>query len=150
LQGVRSLSQALRPPMLEEFGLLAVLQELANGPADQRGISVRFEVRGTSRRLSPDVELALFRIVQEALTNISKHAQATEGVIEVEFSPDTIKLRISDNGQGFELPATTDDFAYSGKLGLTGMRERAKLVDGTLKIWSELGKGTTLLLEVYH
>ena len=150
LRGVRSLSQALRPPMLEEFNLLTVLQGLANDLADQRGIRVRFDVRGTPRRLSPDVELALFRIVQEALTNIGKHAQATESRLEVEYGPGKVKLRVSDNGQGFELPPMIDDFAYSGKLGLTGMRERAKLIDGNLTIRSEQGKGTTLILEVLH
>ena len=150
LLGVRSLSQALRPPMLEEFGLLATLQELANDLADKSGINVQFDVRGTTRRLLPDVELALFRIVQEALTNIGRHAQATQGGLEVEFSTEKVKVRISDNGQGFELPPVIDDFAYSGKLGLTGMRERAKLIDGTLTIRSDLEKGTILVLEVPH
>jgi len=150
LREVRSLSQALRPSMLEDLGLLSSLQGLANDLADQRGISVRFEVQGTPRRLSPDVELALFRIVQEALSNVGKHAKATEARLEVEFSPDKFKLTISDNGQGFELPLVIDDFAYLGKLGLTGMRERAKLIDGNLTIQSEQRKGTTLLLEVSH
>ncbi|MFC1930231.1 sensor histidine kinase, partial [Chloroflexota bacterium] len=113
-------------------------------------INVQFDVRGTTRRLLPDVELALFRIVQEALTNIGRHAQATQGGLEVEFSTEKVKVRISDNGQGFELPPVIDDFAYSGKLGLTGMRERAKLIDGTLTIRSDLEKGTILVLEVPH
>jgi len=150
LGGVRTLSQALRPPMLEEFGLLATLQELVNDLADKSGVNVRFDVRGTTRRLLPDVELALFRIVQEALSNVSKHAQATECNLVMEFSTEKVKVRISDNGQGFELPPVIDDFAYSGKLGLTGMRERAKLIDGTLTIRSDLEKGTTLVLEVPH
>ncbi|MFC2059615.1 PAS domain S-box protein [Chloroflexota bacterium] len=150
LLGVRCLSQALRPPMLEEFGLLATLQELANDLADNNGINVQFDVRGTTRRLLPDIELAMFRIVQEALTNIGRHAQATQGRLEVEFSTEKVKVRISDNGQGFELPPVIDEFAYSGKLGLTGMRERAKLIDGTLTIWSDLEKGTILVLEVPH
>lgn len=150
LLGVRSLSHALRPPMLEDLGLLSTLQGLANDLADQRGISALFGVRGTSRRLSPDIELALFRIVQEALTNVGKHAQATQVELEMEFSPEKVTLRVSDNGRGFELPPVTDGLVYSDKLGLTGMWERTKLIDGNLMIWSEPGKGTTLVIEVPH
>jgi len=150
LRGVRSLSQALRPSILEDMGLLSALQGLSNDLADQRGISVRFEVQGTPRRFSTDVELALFRIVQEALSNVSKHAQATKCNLKVEFSPKKVKLKVNDDGQGFELPPVMDEFAYSGKLGLTGMWERAKLIDGTLTVWSKPGEGTTLVLEVPH
>ncbi|MFC1966023.1 PAS domain S-box protein [Chloroflexota bacterium] len=148
LQGVRSLSQALRPPMLEELGLLAALQELSDDLVSQQGISSEFELKGTPRRLRPDLELALFRIAQEALSNVGKHAQANKCLLSVEFSPDKTKLTISDNGCGFEVPAVVDDFAYSGKLGLTGMRERAKLIGETLVISSQPGKGTTVVLEV--
>ncbi|MFC1977214.1 PAS domain S-box protein [Chloroflexota bacterium] len=149
LRGVRFLSQALRPPMLEELGLLAALQELADDLLCQQEILAEFEVQGAPRRLLPDMELALFRIAQEALSNVGKHARATECSLKVEFSPEKIELRISDNGQGFEVPAVVDDFVYSGKLGLTGMRERAKLIDGTLTISSQPGRGTTVVLEVH-
>jgi len=148
LQGVRSLSQALRPPMLEELGLLAALQGISDDLASQQRISAQFEVKGTPRRLLPDTELALFRIAQEASNNIGKHSQATESVFELEFSPRKVKLRISDNGQGFEPPTVADDSAYSGKLGFIGMRERAELVSGILTISSEPGNGTTVVLDV--
>jgi signal transduction histidine kinase len=147
LRGVRSLSQALRPSMLEELGLLAALRGLTDDLVSQQGIAAQFVVQGTPRRLPPDIELALFRIAQEASSNIGKHARATECAVSVEFSPGNIKLRISDNGQGFELPAALDDYAYSGNLGLVGMQERAKLINGALTIWSQLGKGTTIVLE---
>lgn len=148
LRGVRSLSQALRPLMLEEFGLLAALQGLISDLNQQYGINAQFDAPGTPRRLSPDVELALFRIAQEALSNIWKHARATACTLEVEFNLEKAILKISDNGQGFDLPKVMDDLARSGKLGLTGMEERARLIGGTLTIWSKPGKGTTLVLEV--
>ena len=134
--------------MLEEFGLIATMDYLANELTEQRGVKVRFIVQGTTRRFSPDVELALFRIVQEALTNIGKHSEATEGELRVVFLPEKVKITIRDNGRGFELSPIAEDFAYPGKLGLNGMRERAKLIDGTLTILSEPGKGTTVVLVV--
>jgi two-component system sensor histidine kinase DegS len=148
LLGIRSLSHALRPPMLEEFGLVRTLRGLADDLAEQHGMTVHFEVQGTPRRLSFDVELALFRIVQEALTNIGKHSQATEGRIELVFGPGKVNLMIRDNGLGFDLSTVTSNSAYSGRLGLIGMRERANLIHGTLTIWSEPGKGTSVILEV--
>jgi len=105
-------------------------------------------VQGIVRRLSPDVEITLFRIAQEALNNVSKHSQATECRLEAEYSPNKVRLIISDNGQEFDLPGTIEEFASSGKLGLVGMQERAKLIDGTLTIWSGSGRGTTLVLEI--
>jgi len=148
LRGVRSMSQALRPPMLEEFGLVSALQGLVNELNTQHGIDARLEVQGIVRRLSPDVEITLFRIAQEALNNVSKHSQATECRLEAEYSPNKVRLIISDNGQEFDLPGTIEEFASSGKLGLVGMQERAKLIDGTLTIWSGSGRGTTLVLEI--
>ena len=147
-QGVRYLSRALRPPMLEELGLLEALRCLSSDVADQYGITVHCKVLGTPRRLTPETELMLFRIAQEALSNVGKHARATEALVQIEFSVERVKLLISDNGQGFELPQGTDVAAFSGKMGLLGMQERARLVDGTLKVQSGLGKGTTLTLEV--
>jgi two-component system, NarL family, sensor histidine kinase DegS len=148
LKGVRSLSQAMRPPMLEEVGLLAALQGIANELARQQAITVNFEVKGIPQRLSPDIELTLFRIAQEASTNISKHSRATKCMFQLLFRPEKIQLRISDNGQGFEGSTTEDESTYSGKLGLIGMRERAKLVGGFLTILSKPGKGTTVVFEI--
>jgi len=150
LRGVRTLSQDLRPTILDELGLLVAIEGLANDLAEKHDLKVGFDVRGTPRRLSSDTELALFRIVQEALTNIGKHARASRFELDVEFGTDNITLKISDNGRGFHVPPVIDDFAYSDKLGLTGMRERAKLIDGTLSIISKPGQGTNIILEVTH
>jgi len=148
LLGVRSVSRALRPPMLEDLGLLAALQGLTDDLISQQGIGTQFNVQGIPRRLAPDVELALFRIAQEALSNVGKHSQATECRVDVEFSLGKIELRISDNGQGFELPARTDESASPINLGLIGIQERAKLIGGSISISSQPGKGTNIILEV--
>jgi two-component system sensor histidine kinase DegS len=90
----------------------------------------------------------LFRIVQEALSNIRRHAQASEVQVIAEFAEDRIKVTICDNGQGFELPGRLDDLPRSGKLGLAGMQERAQLLGGNIDVKSTLGKGTTVVIEV--
>jgi len=148
LLGVRSLSRALRPPMLEDLGLLAALQGLTDDLVSQQGISTLFDVQGEPRRLESDVELALFRIAQQALSNVGKHSQATECKVDVEFNPEKVKLSISDNGQGFELGARDKESASPMNLGLIGMQERAKLIDGSISILSQPGKGTNIILEV--
>jgi len=148
LRGVRSLSQAMRPPMLEEVGLVAALQGIANDMASQQEINAKFRVKGIPQRLAADVEITLFRIAQEASSNIVKHSHATECLFELAFTHDKVKLRISDNGRGFEVNTMAENSASSGKLGLVGMRERARLVNGGLTIASKPGKGTTVVLGI--
>ncbi|MFC2013908.1 PAS domain S-box protein [Chloroflexota bacterium] len=148
LEGVRDLSEALRPPMLEEFGLLASLSGLVNKLDDQQQIVARFDVEGTARRLTPDAEIAMYRVAQEALSNVKKHGEASECSLVMRYSPIKVVLEIRDNGRGFVLPKLADNLAYSGKLGLAGMQERTKLIGGKLTIKSRPGKGTVLRLEL--
>jgi two-component system sensor histidine kinase DegS len=105
-------------------------------------------VRGDRRRLSPEAELVLFRIVQEALNNAKRHSQASRVVTMVEFDGGRARITVEDNGQGFEVPDSTGDLVSTGKLGLIGMHERARLLGGTLTVRSELGKGTTVVVDV--
>jgi len=111
-------------------------------------VDTRIKVAGSPRRLSAEVELVLFRIAQEALRNVEKHSQATECVVKVAFSPKKVGLQVGDNGKGFQLPELLSDLATQGKLGLIGMQERATLLGGHLEVKSELGKGTTVRVEV--
>ncbi|MFC1904794.1 PAS domain-containing sensor histidine kinase [Chloroflexota bacterium] len=147
-QGLRRLSQDLRPAALDRLGLLPALEWLASNMEEYSGIEPTVKVLGTVRRLSDEVELVLFRIVQEALRNVWKHARATRVEITVEFEDARIRITVEDNGSGFSLMHSVTDLPRSGKLGLAGMRERSELLRGTITIESEPEKGTAIIAEV--
>ena len=143
LQDVRRLAVELRPPVLDDFGLTAALERLASGFAEQTEIAVTFESSLGDLRLPGDVETALYRIIQEALTNIVKHAQAHRVSIVVTRKPDAAVAVVEDDGTGFD-PANTRE----GGFGIEGMRERVSLLNGRLRVESEPGAGTTLVAEI--
>jgi signal transduction histidine kinase len=147
LRGVRRFSRDLRPSVLDDLGLLPAVEGLIAG-LQESGIECQLEISGERRRLSSDVELALFRIIQEALNNIKRHANASEVVAAVEFDKDKLILAVCDNGQGFEMPARVGDLALLGRFGFVGMHERAQLLRGTLMVQAEPGRGTTVMVEV--
>jgi PAS domain S-box-containing protein len=148
MEGVRRFAHELRPDVLDRLGLMSALELLADELNQGAKINARVEVNGTARRLSPQLELVLFRIAQEALRNVKKHSEATEAVVRVEFTAKQIKLNVTDNGIGFELPEVLSDFAGESKLGLIGMQERARLLDGSFSVESQPGRGTTITVEV--
>jgi signal transduction histidine kinase len=148
LQGVRHFSQQLRPSILDDLGLLPAVKWLASDLIKNYNIIADVEVVGNQRKLPPEADLMLFRIIQEALTNVRKHSEANRVCVRVEFADHNTKVIVSDNGKGFEMPARVDDLARTGKLGLTGMQERTQLLGGTLTIDSKLGKGATVTVEV--
>ncbi|MFC1902256.1 sensor histidine kinase [Chloroflexota bacterium] len=147
LRGVRRLSQDLRPAALDRLGLLPALEWLASNVTEHSGIATEVTVVGKERRLSEETAIALFRIAQEALRNVWRHSGAASIKIAVRFDESKTRITISDNGKGFDLPDNVGDLAKVGKLGLTGMQERAQLVGGTLKVQSQPGKGTTITIE---
>jgi signal transduction histidine kinase len=142
LHDVRSLAVELRPKALDDFGLEPALERLTTTFAEQTGISVDYHAR-LPERLPADIETALYRIVQEALTNIVKHAQATRVSIVVTRQRNSVKAVIEDDGVGFE-----EEEAHEDGLGLLGMRERLQLVGGRFAIESDAGSGTTIVAEV--
>jgi two-component system sensor histidine kinase DegS len=148
LRGVRRFSRDLRPSVLDDLGLLPALEWLTVTLMQEDGIKTELKVYGNKRRLPPEAELELFRIVQEALSNIRRHSRASRVVTTVTFDEGRVRISVDDNGQGFELPGRTDDLAATGKLGLIGMHERARLLGGTLTVRSEPGKGTTVTVDV--
>ena len=141
LHDVRRLAVELRPKALDDFGLVAALERLRDTFAEQTGMRVELEAH-VGDRLPSDVETALYRIVQEALTNIVKHAQASAVSIVLARSGGTITAVIEDNGRGF-----TPDGDADG-LGLLGMGERLALLGGKLKVESSRGAGATIVAEV--
>jgi signal transduction histidine kinase len=146
--GLRRLSQDLRPAALDSLGLIPALEWLASDIAKYSGLAVNVSLVGTQRRFTEEIELVLFRIVQEALRNIWRHAEATEAEITVEFAKDKTRITVTDNGKGFKPPEKISELARGGKLGLAGMEERAQLVGGTLIIKSQPGKGTSITVEI--
>jgi signal transduction histidine kinase len=142
LQDVRRLAVELRPKALDDYGLVAAIERLVQTFAEQVGIRVEFEPNLPGGRLATEVETALYRMVQEALTNIAKHAQAGEVSIVLTRSADTVSAIVEDDGRGFDTREAREG------MGLDGMRERLGLLDGKLKIESGPGKGTTLVAEV--
>ncbi|MBF8264588.1 MAG: Multi-sensor signal transduction histidine kinase, partial [Dehalococcoidia bacterium] len=105
------------------------------------------EINGEERRLPSEVETTVFRVCQEAITNISKHASAATVLIEINFKPSSLAVVIEDDGQGFNLSSVTATSPLQG-FGLLGMRERVNLVGGTLNISTRSGQGTRIVLEV--
>ena len=147
MEGVRRLSQDLRPPTLERLGLVPAVKSLASDVERLSGISVEVSVKGSERRVHPDVELLLFRITQEALRNVERHSQARKAKVVLGFQEGRTRITIKDDGKGFQPPEMMGDLAKDGRLGLAGMQERVGLLGGSLKVDSGRGKGTTVVIE---
>jgi len=147
-QDVHRFSQDLRLSILDDLGLIPALRSLVKSFEEHNGIVTDLKVLGRERRLLSEVESVLFRIVQEALNNIRRHALASKTQVLIEFNEKRTKVAISDNGQGFELSGRVDDLPRNGKLGLAGIQERAWLLGGTLKLKSTQSTGTTLTVIV--
>ncbi len=146
LQEVRRFSHELRPSVLEDFGLAAAL-ELIVSEFNAGTIEASFTVTGDEQRLPDETELVLFRIAQEALSNVRKHSRASTAAIKLAYTSRKVQLTVRDNGLGFDTAKKRAPSAKGG-LGAIGMRERAQLVGATLKIESEIGKGTAVIVEV--
>jgi signal transduction histidine kinase len=143
---LRRLSRALRPIYLEDFGLVTALEMLAR-ESTKAGFAVGFSHDGSERRLDPAVELTLFRIAQEAMSNVSRHSGATRTQVSLDFLLSAVTLEIKDNGKGFTPPRSPAEFAPGGHYGLLGMHERAELIGGKLTIESS-STGTVLKVTV--
>lgn len=143
-----SLAMALRPTVLDDVGLLPALERLVEQWNTQFAMPVVLHSRGLEdQRLPPMIETVLYRIVQEALTNVWKHAQASTVSVIVEHQPGNVQVIIEDDGQGFDTAATTGEGAR-GRLGLLGMHERVAQVAGTLEIESSPRGGTTVFVRI--
>ena len=158
IETIANLRQAiggLRPIYLEDLGLVAALGMLAknDGAGKPAGSAaqparIEFQVTGAERRLSPEAELALYRIAQEALNNALHHAQAAQVRIQLAYENACTRLSIRDDGQGFTLPNNPGAFAHLGHYGLLGMHERADLVGARITIESASAKGTQVIVEL--
>lgn len=147
-ESVRRLTQELRPAVLDDMGLVSALRWFADKTLTTDSVDVEVIVMGEERRLQPDKELACFRIGQEALMNIRRHARASAVTITIRFERHRVTMTVSDNGGGFRWRGWATGFSGEDKFGIRGMRERALLIGGGLSVRSKVGKGTAVSLEV--
>jgi signal transduction histidine kinase len=148
IEEVQHFSQELRPSILDDLGLIPALKALCAELSKNFKIDVDIEVKGDPIQLKPELELTLYRIVQEALTNVRRHSQATKAHVNLLLESGRVELTIQDNGVGFKIPQNSDGLTKRGKLGLIGMQERAQLLGGRLTVESEPGVGTKLCIIV--
>src|SRR3989338_3178469 len=144
LDSIHRLIYDLRPSVLDDLGLPSAIRWVAESRLEPLGIDLTFEVVGTERRLKPEIETTLFRIGQEAISNIARHAEANSVRIVIEFGDRLLRLQVEDNGKGFEPEKVVG--SADRAIGLLGMRERAALLDGAFTIYSEPGGGTRLTI----
>ena len=147
LARMRRFTQDLRPPTLDYLGLLPALRELVSQLELQGGVRSEIHITGVERHFAPEDELLVYRIVQEALTNVWRHSGASRVQVDITFNDRKTTVEISDDGKGFEMEEDMR-FVQAGKIGLAGMQERADLLGGRLTIHSRPGRGTKVGLQV--
>ncbi len=147
MRELRRLTRALRPIYLEDLGLVSALESLALETSESVNIPIVFRSEGVERRLEDNVEIALYRISQEAISNISRHSQASKAELSIIYKDSDLKLEIIDNGIGFDPPKNPGDFSQMGHFGLLGIHERAVLINASLQIRSEPENGTAIVIQ---
>ena len=146
VEGVRRLALELRPPELDDLGLAEALRWYVDDFSARWGVEARLRVTGPIHRLTPTTEMALYRIAQESLTNVARHAGAKQVAVSLERQNGVLTLSVEDDGHGFSVEAAMA--AKERGMGLFGMQERAALLGGTLQLHSELSQGTRVRVEV--
>jgi signal transduction histidine kinase len=144
IRDLRRVIKDLRPIYLEDLGLVAALKMLVLETAESSAFPIEFIETGVEKRLSPETELALYRIAQEGLSNIQRHAQASKASLRINYTSDQVQLTIMDDGRGFDIPESPAEFAANGHFGLLGIHERAELIGAQFEIHSGKSGGTSL------
>jgi PAS domain S-box-containing protein len=149
IDDIHRISYDLRPYMLDEFGLISALRWFADTYQERTSIEVSVLIEGGERNLPQSIDTLIYRVAQEGLTNVSKHANAGKAEIILEYHEDSVELFLRDDGQGFDQKETMQSAFHELRgLGLFGIRERLALFGGALSIESEQGKGTTLCARI--
>lgn len=148
LEQIRELSLDLRPPMLDDLGLIPTLRWYIKRYASRTTIQTELNIWGVERRLPALVETALFRVLQEALTNVARHAQASVIWLNLRYAADRVVAEVTDNGCGFDVESVQMQATSVRGMGLLGMSERLNLLGGSFQIESQVGKGTQLAFEI--
>jgi PAS domain S-box-containing protein len=149
LKTIKNISAELRPTPLESLGLVPSVRSLIDGIKECAGFNIRFYTKGISERLEPEKELALYRILQEALSNAAKHSEAGEVFVNLIRRDDEVLLTVEDDGKGFDYyQAIKMPHSKESPLGISIMRERAAQFGGSFRIESQPGKGTEVMVEI--
>lgn len=143
---LRRLIRDLRPVYLEDLGLSAALDVLSREASQTYKLPITFQLVGKEKRLSPETELAFYRIAQEGLSNMGRHADAKHGWVVLAFTPGEVSLAFRDDGKGFQAPESPAEFAPSGHFGLLGIHEKAERLGAKLAIRTGRNKGTELIV----
>ncbi|MEW6033362.1 MAG: cache domain-containing protein [Chloroflexota bacterium] len=146
LDSVRQIMLDLRPSILDDLGLVPALRWYAEARLGERGVKVRLETNDYDKRLPSQLETTLFRIIQEAVTNIARHAEAENAVIAVDFQDSTVTVEVEDDGKGFDTGRARD--AADRTFGLLGMQERVSLLGGEMRVDSHPGSGTRITVSI--
>jgi signal transduction histidine kinase len=151
VEDLRGMIRTLRPPALDNFGLVTAIRSHVRELGEAGGETLRIDLRvegDTERWLPEDIQLCLYRVMQEALVNVEKHASARHVQVTLDIQPKEVTLEIRDDGRGFRLPQHLGSLLEQDHFGLVGLRERLELVRGSLQIFSSPGEGTRLAASV--
>lgn len=147
MEDLRRLSMNLRPSVLDSFGLISGIRWMATNNS-RNGCRIRTRVRGETQKMSSLAEITVFRVVQEAITNILRHADARNATVTLEFERDQLMLAIEDDGAGFKPPEKLSQYAEKGRLGVIGMQQRILSAGGTMQLESAPGQGTKVVATI--
>lgn len=148
LEEIRKIIFNLRPMALDDLGLVPTLRKFTQDFEEKAKVHTSFEMTGKEIRLPSAMEAAIYRMVQEAFSNVFKHASASHVSLDISYSPQLITLTIQDNGVGFSVEATEQPQSRNSHFGLVGMKERVELIEGRMIIDSKPGQGTKIVIEI--
>ncbi|MEK3883908.1 sensor histidine kinase [Paenibacillus sp. PL2-23] len=148
LEEIRKIIFNLRPMALDDLGLLPTLRKFVQDFEEKTKVHATFETTGKEIRLPSAMEAAIYRMMQEAFSNVIKHANASHVSLEIHYTPQMIKISIQDNGKGFQVGAVSRPTDGNSHFGLIGMRERVELIQGRMVIDSNPGQGTKIMIEI--
>ena len=149
VHSLRGLAAGLRPPMFDELGLPAALEELVSRVSDSAGVEIMLDANADASPTGNDEDLALYRIVQEALSNVVQHSGASRASVTLRQGPEGTQLLVCDGGAGF-VTAGRGGSDHRAHLGLIGMSERARNLGGSMRVRSILGLGTAIRVVILH
>jgi len=148
IDDVRSIARALRPYQLDRFGLSKTLEDAADLVGKSGSLQIHTEIDSVDDTFSPDAEISIYRVVQEWLNNVAKHAQVSTARLRVRKDHTSVRMLMEDDGIGFDYDAVMHRSGSESSFGLLNLRERVRLLGGSLKIETGPGKGTRLLVEI--